>query len=280
MHSVQPVSLANGVKMPQLGYGVYKVPPDRTAELVTLALESGYRSVDTATMYGNEAGVGSAVGAAIAAGADRVGREDLFVTTKIVNDAHGFDSTIEAYEQSLAELQLDYVDLLLIHWPCPAKGLYVETYQAMETLYHEGRVRSIGVSNFEPEHLERLMDQTEVVPAVNQVELHPYLQQQQLRDFHAAHGIATEAWSPLGRGAALQDPALLQLAAKHHVSISQVIVRWHLQLGHIAIPKASSGERIRQNIAVFNFELDEQDMATISRLDSGRRMGSHPAEVN
>lgn len=280
MQTVPAVSLSNGVKMPQVGYGVYKVPPQATSDLVTLALEAGYRSVDTAALYGNESGVGQAVRAATANRVTGAGREDLFVTTKIWNDAHGYQAALRAFEESLSKLELDYVDLLLIHWPCPAKGLFVETYQALETLYRQGRVRAIGVSNFEPEHLQRLLDEVEVVPAVNQVELHPYLQQTALRDFHEAHGIRTEAWSPLGRGAVLQDPTLQELAAKHHAAVSQVIVRWHVQLGNIVIPKASSAERIRQNFGVFNFVLDGDDMAAISQLDRGQRMGSHPNEVN
>lgn len=277
MHTAPSLSLPNGVRMPQLGYGVYKVPPQTTSDLVTLAVESGYRSIDTAALYGNEAGVGQAVQEAVGAGIDR---EDLFVTTKIWNDAHGFDAALQAYEQSLSQLQLDYVDLLLIHWPCPAKDLYVQTYQALESLYHQGRVRSIGVSNFEPEHLQRLLEETEVPPAVNQVELHPYLQQTELRDFHAAHGIRTEAWSPLGRAVVLEDPELEQIAARYDLSVAQVILRWHIQLGNIVIPKASSIERIKQNIDVFEFELDDAAMESIGRLDQGRRMGSHPNEVN
>lgn len=280
MRTVPPVSLSNGVEMPQLGYGVYKVPPQDTADLVTLALESGYRSIDTAALYGNESGVGQAVRDATADGIGGLDREDVFVTTKIWNDSHGYRAALQAYEESLAQLQLDYVDLLLIHWPCPAKDLYVETYQALESLYHQGRVRAIGVSNFEPDHLRRLLDETGVVPAVNQVELHPYLQQTGLRDFHEAHGIRTEAWSPLGRGVVLEDPTLQQLAAKHGTSVSQVVLRWHIQLGNIVIPKASSAGRIRQNFEVFDFALDAEDLGTISQLDRGRRMGSHPNEVN
>lgn len=280
MHTVPSVSLSNGVKMPQLGYGVYKVPPRDTADLVTLALESGYRSIDTAALYGNETGVGRAIRDATGGGAGGLEREELFVTTKIWNDAHGYRAALQAYEESLSQLQLEYVDLLLIHWPCPVKDLYVETYQALESLYHQGRVRAIGVSNFEPEHLRRLLDATEVVPVVNQVELHPYLQQTALRDFHETHGIRTEAWSPLGRGAVLQDSTLQQLAAKHNTSVSQVILRWHFQLGNIAIPKASSVERIKQNIDVFDFVLDADDLDTIGQLDRGQRMGSHPNEVN
>lgn len=271
------LSLNNGVEMPQLGYGVYKVPPKDTSSLVALALEAGYRSIDTAALYGNESGVGQAVRQAMAGG---TGREDLFVTTKIWNDAHGYRPALQAYEESLSRLQLDYVDLLLIHWPCPGKALYVETYQALESLYHQGRVRAIGVSNFEPDHLQRLLEKTEVIPAVNQVELHPYLQQSSLRDFHDSHGIRTEAWSPLGRGVVLEDSTLQQLAAKHQTSLAQVILRWHIQLGNIVIPKASSAERIRQNLDVFEFVLDADDMETIRRLDSGQRMGSHPNEVN
>lgn len=278
MHTVPRLSLANGVKMEQLGYGVYKVPPAETAGLVTLAIESGYRSIDTAALYANESGVGEAVRNAVAG--DGLSREDLFITSKIWNDQHGYDQTLRAFDTSMSELGLEYIDLMLIHWPCPAKDLYVETYRALEMIYHEGRVRAIGVSNFEPEHLEKLLAETDVPPAVNQVELHPFNQQNTLQDFHAKHGIRTEAWSPLGRGSLLQEPAFLELADEYGKSAAQVILRWHVQLGNIVIPKASSAGRIRENINVFDFALDEKAMERIAALERGQRYGSHPNEVN
>lgn len=278
MYTVPALPLANGVKMAQLGYGVYKVPPVETASLVRMAIDAGYRSIDTAALYGNEAGVGQAVRDAVSSG--EVSREDLFITTKIWNDAHGYDQALRAFDGSLTALGLDSVDLLLIHWPCPATGLYVQTYQALETIYHQGRVRAVGTSNFEIEHLQRLLGETEVVPAVNQIELHPFLQQGPLRQFHAQHGIRTEAWSPLGRGSLLQEPELMELAEEAGKTVAQIILRWHVQLGNIAIPKASSAERIRGNIDVFDFELSAAAMERIASLDRGQRKGSHPNEVN
>jgi 2,5-diketo-D-gluconate reductase A len=277
-----PIALNNGVSMPQLGFGLYKVALSDSTGLALEALESGYRSLDTAAMYGNEEGVGAAVRLATEgdAGDLQLRREDVFVTTKIWNDSHGHDAALAAFDKSRERLGLDYVDLLLIHWPCPQQDLYVETYRALEQLYHRGLVRAIGVSNFQPEHLKRVLAECEVVPAVNQIELHPWLQQHELRNLHAAHGIATEAWSPLARGALLSDPVLLDLAAGLRRSVAQVALRWQLQLGHIAIPKASSGPRLRENLRLFDFELDDAAMTAIAGLDRGHRSGSHPDRVN
>jgi len=285
------LSLNNGVLIDQLGFGLYKVPPADAADLVTMALEAGYRHFDTAAMYGNETGVGKAIGAlsGYAGGgpgggsgeaAPPLSREDLFVTTKVWNDDHGYDATIRAFATSMSNLGMEYIDLYLIHWPCARRGLFTESYRAMETLYREGRIRAIGVSNFQPAHLERLLDGAEVVPAVNQVELHPWLQQDELRAMHARLGIRTEAWSPLGRGHVLEDPVVLALAAEHHRTAAQIILRWHLQLGNIVIPKASSYARLRENLDVFGFTLSDADMAALASLERGRRTGSHPDHVN
>jgi 2,5-diketo-D-gluconate reductase A len=277
MHMAPKTTLNNGVTIDQLGYGVYKVPADDCANLVSTAIDAGYRTVDTAALYGNEEGVGRAVNAAVAAGTPR---EDLFVTSKVWNDRHGYDSTLAAFGESMSRLGLDYVDMFLIHWPCPEQDLFIPTYKALETLYQEGRVRAIGVSNFEPAHLHRLMDATGVVPAVNQVELHPWLQQRELRALHAELGITTQAWSPLARGQLLDDPALAALAASHGRSTAQLVLRWHVQSGHLVIPKASSPARIAENLHVFDFSLSDADMAAIAALDCGRRSGSDPNNVN
>lgn len=277
MHLAPKVPLNNGVFIDALGFGVYKVPAADCAALVSTAIDAGYRTVDTAALYGNEEGVGQAVHAAVAAG---MPREELFVTSKVWNDRHGYDATLAAFGESMDRLGLDYLDLFLIHWPCPEQDLFIPTYQALETLYHEGRVRAIGVSNFEPAHLHRLLDATEVVPAVNQVELHPWLQQRELRALHAELGIATQAWSPLARGQLLDEPALRALAEAHGKSVAQVVLRWHVQSGHLVIPKASRQERIAANLDVFGFELSASDMAVISDMDSGRRSGSDPNNVN
>jgi diketogulonate reductase-like aldo/keto reductase len=286
------LSLNNGVLIDQLGFGLYKVPPGDAAGLVAMALEAGYRHFDTAAMYGNETGVGRGIGT-LSGSSSRNGvrggsgeafpplsREDLFVTTKLWNDSHGYDSTLRAFDTSMANLGLEYVDLYLIHWPCPQRGLYAESYRAMETLYREGRARAIGVSNFQPAHLDRLLQTAEVVPAVNQIELHPWLQQEELRALHRKLGITTEAWSPLGRGRVLQDPLVLDLAGAHGVTAAQIILRWHVQLGHVAIPKASSPDRIRDNLDVFSFSLDDAAMAALAGLERGVRTGSHPDSVN
>ncbi|MFF4085836.1 aldo/keto reductase [Streptomyces nigra] len=272
---VPPIILNNGVEMPQLGFGVWQVPDDEAERAVATALEAGYRSIDTAAIYGNETGTGKAVAAS------GVPREDVFVTTKVWNSDHGYDSTLRAFDTSVKKLGLEYVDLYLIHWPTPARRTYVDTYKALEKLLADGRVRAIGVSNFLPEHLERLIEETSVVPAVNQIELHPHLQQHASRDFHAAHGIATEAWSPLGSGKGLLEvPAIVAIAQKHGRTPAQVVLRWHLQIGNVVIPKSVTPSRIKENIDVFDFSLDDEDLAAISALNEDRRLGPDPAEFN
>ncbi|MEW2103147.1 aldo/keto reductase [Streptomyces cellulosae] len=275
MSKVPPITLNNGVEMPQLGFGVWQVPDAEAETAVAAALEAGYRSIDTAAIYGNEEGTGKAIARS------GIPREDVFVTTKLWNSDQGYDSTLKAFDTSLAKLGLDYVDLYLIHWPTPARGLYVDTYKAFEKLLSDGRVRAIGVSNFLPEHLERLIGETSVVPAVNQIELHPHLQQTAAREYHAKQGIATEAWSPLGSGKGiLEIPAIVAIAQKHGRTPAQVVLRWHLQLGNIVIPKSVTPSRIQENIDVFGFALDDEDLAAISALNEDRRTGPHPAEFN
>lgn len=276
------VPLAHGVAIPQLGYGLYKVPPGDAERLCGEALAAGYRSLDTAAMYGNEEGVGRAVRAATAGGgpSGRLDRTDIFITTKVWNTDQGYDATLRAFDRSQSALGLETVDLYLIHWPCPQRNLYTETYRALVRLREDGRVRAIGVSNFQPEHLRRLVDATGEPPAVNQVELHPWLQQRELRAVHAELGIATEAWSPLARGRVLEDPVLRGIAGAHGVSVAQVVVRWHLAEGNIVIPKASTPGRIRENADVFGFELTEAERERIAGLDRGFRSGSHPDDVN
>ncbi|MFF7679683.1 aldo/keto reductase [Actinacidiphila glaucinigra] len=268
------ITLNNGVSMPRLGFGVFQVPDADTAAAVTSALENGYRSIDTAAIYGNEAGVGQALAAS------GVARDELFVTTKLWNGDQGYDSTLAAFDASLAKLGLDHVDLYLIHWPTPARDLYLDTWRAFEKIHAEGRARAIGVSNFQPAHLQRIIDNSDVVPAVNQVELHPQLQQAELRAFHARHGIATEAWSPLAQGAVLSDPVVTGIADRLGRTPAQVILRWHLQLGNVVIPKSVTPERIRQNIDVFDFALSDADIAAITALDSGTRIGPDPDTFN
>ncbi|WP_306318999.1 MULTISPECIES: aldo/keto reductase [unclassified Streptomyces] len=272
MSTTPQVTLNNGVTMPQLGFGVFQVPDEEAYAAVTSALESGYRSIDTATLYENEKGTGRAI-------ADSgLAREDVFVTTKLWNDAQGRDAALRAFDASLGRLGMDYVDLYLIHWPAPAQDKYVETWQAFEEILADGRARAIGVSNFLPEHLDRLAAETSVVPALNQIELHPRLQQEELRTYGAKHGIATEAWSPLGRGnGVLDDDTVTALARKHERSPAQIVLRWHLQLGNVVIPKSVTPSRIKENIDVFGFELDAEDMAALAGLETGERVGPDPA---
>jgi diketogulonate reductase-like aldo/keto reductase len=289
MRTSPRLSLNNGVLIDQLGFGLYKVPARDAEGLVATALAAGYRHFDTAAMYGNETGVARGISSQLGDGTGSGGsgelspaltREDVFITTKVWNDHHGYDAALRAFDDSMVNLGLDYVDMYLIHWPCPRRGLFPDTYRALETLYREGRVRAIGVSNFQPAHLDRLLQSAEVVPAVNQIELHPWLQQEELRAKHTELGIHTEAWSPLGRGQVLADPVIQACAVEHRRTPAQVILRWHMQLGTIAIPKASSEARIRENLDVFGFTLSDRDMAAINALDRGQRTGSHPDNVN
>ncbi|POH71032.1 oxidoreductase [Cryobacterium zongtaii] len=272
--SIPAITLNNGVEIPQLGFGVFQVPDDETAAAVTAALDAGYRSIDTAAIYGNEAGVGRALAAS------GIPRDELFITTKLWNSDQGFASTIAAYEASLAALGLDYVDLYLIHWPAPANDNYIESWRAMEQLLTDGRVRAIGVSNFAPEHLERLTHTSRIVPAVNQVELHPRLTQTAVRVANAAQGIATEAWSPLAQGGLLADPVVADVAARAGRSPAQVILRWHLQQGRIVIPKSVTPSRIVENLAVFDFDLSPADLLLIDGLNTDTRIGPDPVEFN
>jgi 2,5-diketo-D-gluconate reductase A len=260
----------DGRRIPQLGFGVFQVPPEDTAETVRHALRTGYRSIDTAAAYENEAGVGEALAHS---GLDR---SEVFITTKLWNDDQGHDSALRAFEGSLDRLGLEYVDLYLIHWPAPDKDKYLETWEAFTELKEEGRARSIGVSNFLPQHLERIIDATGVVPALNQIELHPRLQQAELRQVHERHGILTEAWSPLGQGAVLDDPVIKEIASEHERTVAQVVLRWHIQLGNVVIPKSVTPERIEENFRIFDFELSDEEMEALSELDAGERTGPNP----
>ena len=272
---VPPIILNNGVEMPQLGFGVWQVPDDEAERAVATALEAGYRSIDTAAIYGNEEGTGRAIAAS------GVPREDIFLTTKLWNSDQGYDSTLRAFDASLDKLGVEYVDLYLIHWPTPTRDKYVDTYKAFEKLHADGRIRAIGVSNFEPDHLQRLIAETSVIPAVDQIELHPHLQQHAAREFHAEQGIATEAWSPLGSGKGLLEvPAIVAIAQKHGRTPAQVVLRWHLQLGNVVIPKSVTPSRIKENIEVFDFSLDTEDLAAISALNEDRRLGPDPVTFN
>ncbi|MFE5731935.1 aldo/keto reductase [Streptomyces sp. NPDC056528] len=267
---VPSVALNDGTAIPQIGFGVFQVPDDETTTAVAHALDAGYRSVDTAAVYGNEAGVGRALAAS------GIARDELYVTTKLWNADQGYDATLRAFDDSLARLGLDHVDLYLIHWPAPARDLYVDTWRAIGTLVADGRVRTAGVSNFNPAHLERLLDSSDLVPAVNQIELHPGLQQRELRALHAVHGIATEAWSPLAQGAVLADPVVTGIADRHGKSPAQVVLRWHLQLGNVVIPKSVTPARIRENLDVLDFALSPEEMETMAGLDRGLRTGPDP----
>lgn len=278
MEPAPKLTLNNGVYLDQVGFGTYKIPAEDASGLVGQALRTGYRHIDTAALYGNEAGVGEAIRTFSAD--TGVNRDEIFLTSKVWNTDQGYDQTLRAFDASMARLGLETLDLYLIHWPCPGRGLFVETYRALEELYRAGRVRAIGVSNFQPDHLQRLLDAADIVPVVNQIELHPWLQQHQLRALHAELGIATVAWSPLGRGAVLTDPVVTKAAADLGVSPARVILRWHVEQGNIVIPKASSPARIAENLDLFSFELTSGQRTALAGLDRNQRSGSHPDEVN
>ena len=270
--TVPNVTLINGVAMPQLGYGVWQIPDEDAERMVKVALDTGYTSVDTARIYDNELGTGRAIGAS------GIPREELFVTTKLWNADQGYDSTLRAFDASMERLGLDYLDLYLIHWPMPSRDTYLDTWRAFEKLYADGRIRAIGLSNFTVDTIKRLLDETDVVPTVNQIELHPYLQQEEMRAFHAEHGILTEAWSPLGSGKGLlDDPELGRLAEAHGRTPAQLVIRWHLEIGNIVIPKSATPSRIAENFDVFDFALTDADKAAIQALDRGTRTGPDPA---
>jgi diketogulonate reductase-like aldo/keto reductase len=271
MSTVPTVTLENGVEIPQLGLGVWQVDDEIVSDVVAAAFDSGYRHIDTAAIYGNEEGVGRALAAS------GLPRDEVFLTTKLWNSDQGYDSTLKAFDASLHRLGLDYVDLYLIHWQSLKRDKYVETWKAFEQLYADKRVRAIGVSNFHVPALQRLFEETDLRPAVNQVELHPALPQDELRAFHAENDIVTEAWSPLAQGGSLlSEPTLKRLAEKHGKSPAQVVIRWHLQLGNVVIPKSKTPARIAENIDVFNFTLDNEDMAAIADLETGQRTGGDP----
>jgi 2,5-diketo-D-gluconate reductase A len=282
--STQPnIILNDGNVMPQLGFGVYQVPNEEAAKVVGSAISTGYRSIDTAEIYGNEAGVGKAIvpdrlfdpTIARHLAASPVDRTELFITTKLWNDRH--TTAYRALDESLKRLQLDYVDLYLIHWPKPRQNAYVEAWKELVKLKEEGRAKSVGVSNFNIPRLKQIIDATGVVPSVNQIELHPRFQQKELAAYHTEHGIITESWSPLGHGTLLGDPTLKALAQKHGKTPAQVVIRWHLDCGYIAIPKSVTPSRIRANFDVLDFSLDADDLATIAALDrKDGRLGPDP----
>jgi len=268
--SVPYLDLNDGNHIPQLGFGVFQVPAQETAEAVGRAIETGYRLIDTAAAYGNEEGVRDGLKAA------GLERREAFITTKLANPEHGRDRARRAFRESLEKLGGVYIDLYLIHWPIPSRDRYLETWETLIALRDEGSVRSIGVSNFQIEHLERIIDATGVVPTVNQIELHPRLQQPELRRFHSEHGILTEAWSPLGKGELLDDPVLEEIARSHGRTPAQVVLRWHVQLGNVVIPKSVTPARIEENFQVFDFELSDEEMSRVSELDRGERTGPDP----
>ncbi|WP_200416535.1 aldo/keto reductase [Virgibacillus salexigens] len=272
---MQFITLNNGLKMPQLGFGVWQVPNDEATPAVEKALEVGYRSIDTAKVYDNERGVGKALASS------NIPREDLFITTKVWNTDQGYENTLKAFDESLEKLGLDYVDLYLIHWPTPEYDEYVETYKALEKLYKDGRVKAIGVCNFNVEHLQRLLDECEIVPAVNQIECHPYLQQKEVKEFCAKHDIYVEAWSPLMQGGdVLNNEVITNIAANYNKTAAEVVLRWHLQYDNIVIPKSVTPSRIEENFDVFDFELSADELEKIKGLDRNERKGPEPSEMN
>jgi 2,5-diketo-D-gluconate reductase A len=274
MSAVPTITLNNGVTIPQLGFGVFLIPPEETKQATLAALEVGYRHIDTAQMYGNEKQVGEAVRES------GVDRDDVFVTSKLNNGFHAYDDALNAFDQSMKDLGFDYLDLFLVHWPLPGVGDFVETWKAMEEISRSGRVKAIGVSNFQRHHLQRLFDETETVPAVNQIEVHPYLVQDDLRAFDAEHGIATESWSPIARGKVLEDPVLSRIAQVHGKTIAQVTLRWHIQRGDIVFPKSITRSRVEENFDVFDFELSGEEIDEIATLNRDERVGPDPDTFN
>ncbi len=270
MSAVPNVLLNNGVEIPQLGFGVFQIKPAETAAAVAGALKVGYRHIDTAQMYGNEKEVGQAL-----AESD-LDPSEVFVTSKLNNNQLGYDAALTAFDETLSKLGLAKIDLFLIHWPLATKRNFVDTWKAFEQIYADGRARSIGVSNFQPQHLRRLHEETTVPPAVNQIEVHPYLTQEALRAFNAEHGIATEAWSPIAQGKVLDDPTITAIAKAHDKTPAQVVLRWHVQHGSIVFPKSVNPERMRENFEIFDFELADGDMASISSLNKDERTGPDP----
>ncbi len=272
--SVPTITLNNGVEIPQLGFGVFQIDPAETREATLAALEVGYRHIDTAEMYGNEKGVGEAVRDS---GLDR---GEVFVTSKLNNGFHAHDDALNAFDRSLEELGFDYLDLFLVHWPLPEVGDFVETWKAMEEIYASGRAKAIGVSNFQTHHLERLRNEASVTPAVNQIEVHPYLSNDTVRAYDSEHGIATEAWSPIAQGKVLDNPTIVRIAESLDRTPAQVTLRWHLQRGDIVFPKSVTRTRVEENFALFDFELSETDMADIAGLNRDERTGPDPDSFN
>jgi 2,5-diketo-D-gluconate reductase A len=272
--TIRDIPLNNGTTIPQLGFGVWQVPDGVAETVVGKALAVGYRHIDTAALYRNEEGVGRAVAAS------DIPRADLFITTKLGNGSHGYDTAMQAFDRSLERLGTDYVDLYLIHWPQPSRDLYVETWRALEKIHADGRAKAIGVSNFTIEFLERLAGETDIVPVLDQVETHPYLAQHRLREYLAKHGIAHESWSPLGQGGELlSDPAVTAIATAHDASPAQVVIAWHLGRGSVVIPKSVTPSRIEENLAAADLTLTDDEMAAIDALDKGGRIGPHPDDV-
>ena len=268
------LTLNNGQQIPQLGLGVYKVNQDIAVQLVGTAIDLGYRRIDTAALYDNEQEVGAAIRKS------SVPREDIYVTTKIWNNRQGYHESKEAIEESLDRLKIGYVDMMLIHWPAPKQNKFVETWRAFEELLEGGKIRGIGVANFNIHHLEQLLESANVVPALNQVELNPTFQQPELRAFNTKHGIATEAWAPLGRAKILDHPVLVEIAAAHGKSAAQVVIRWHLQIGNLVIPKSSNPDRLAENLDVFDFSLSDSDMQLIASMDTGIRASNNPDDFD
>jgi len=272
--AVPNITLNNGVEIPQLGFGVFQIKPEETKDATLAAFEVGYRHIDTAEMYGNERGVGEAVRAS------GIDRGEIFVTSKLNNGFHDPDDAAKAFQQTIDTLDIDYLDLFLMHWPLPGVGDFVETWKAMERMLETGKVRAIGVSNFKQHHLNRLLDATTVIPAVNQIEIHPYLTQDDMREYDREHQIATEAWSPIAQGKVLNDPVLERIANRLERTTAQVTLRWHVQRGDIVFPKSVTRQRIEENFAIFDFELSDADMGDITALNKDERTGPDPDTFN